>query len=167
MILATHGIVGGAIGYLIPQNPVLSFFLGVISHFVIDAVPHWHYPVFSAKIDRENPLNNDMVLNKWFAGDLFDIGIDFLLGIWIAASVFHPEASVDAAMISILCGAIGGIFPDPLQFVYFKMPNRLLLPLQKFHIWIHAENFLDKRHLIGISSQIAFAALIIWAVIQI
>ncbi len=162
MILSTHGIVGGAIGYLLPQNPILSFFLGCISHFVIDAIPHWQYRVFSSKLDHENPLENDMVLNKWFVVDLFDIGLDFLMGLTISVFVFHPEASLDMALISVLTGALGGVFPDPLQFLYWKMPNKPLRQLQRFHIWIHSEMNIDKKHLLGIITQIAFAIAIIW-----
>ncbi len=167
MILATHGIVGGAIGYLLPQNPILSFSLGILSHFVIDAIPHWHYPLLSGKIDKENPLNNDLLINKWFILDLFNIGLDFIFGIVISVFIFHPEVSFDTAIISILSGAIGGVFPDPLQFIYWKLPNKLMLPLQKFHIWIHSETDIDNKHLIGIMTQIAFAAAVIWTTKQI
>lgn len=162
MILATHGIVGGAIGYLLPKNPILAFFLSFISHFVIDAVPHWHYPVFSAKINKENPLENDMLLNKWFVVDMFDIGLDLLGGLIIAVFIFHQKLSFDMALVSILSGAIGGVFPDPLQFLYWKLPNKPLMYLQEFHIWIHSETYMDDRHIMGITTQIAFSALIIW-----
>ncbi len=167
MILATHGIVGGAIGYLLPQNPLLSFFLGFLSHFLIDAIPHWHYPVLSSKVNPENQMENDMELNRWFIVDLFDIGLDFAAGLAISAFFFHPEISPDPAMMSILSGAIGGVLPDPLQFLYWKMPNRALITLQKFHLWIHSTMNLDKKYLIGITSQAGFAALIIWATLQI
>lgn len=167
MILATHGIVGGAIGYLIPQNPILSFFLGFLSHFVLDAIPHWHYPVFSVKIDKENPMNNDMEINKWFIVDLFDIGIDFMVGIAISILVFHPEISPNITMLAILSGAIGAVLPDPLQFLYWKMPNRALTYLQKFHMWIHSATDINDWHFLGITTQTAFATAIIWLTKQI
>ncbi len=162
MILATHGIVGGAIGYLLPQNPILSFFLGCVSHFVIDAIPHWHYRVFSSKRNHETPLEADMELNKWFIVDLFDIGLDFLIGLAVSVFVFHQNLTFDLALISILAGAFGGVFPDPLQFMYWKMPNKPLRLLQRFHVWIHSETDIDSRHLLGITTQIAFAIAVIW-----
>jgi hypothetical protein len=33
-------------------------------------------------------------------------------------------------------GAWAGILPDPMQFVYYKTRSKLLLPLQRFHIWV-------------------------------
>lgn len=96
-----------------------------------------------------------MLLNKWFIVDLFNIGIDFLAGILISLIFFHPNLSFDIPLVSILAGAIGGVAPDPLQFLYWKIPNRFLTVLQKFHIhFAHSKIDIDSRHLLGISSQV-------------
>ncbi len=161
MILATHAIIGGAIGKLLPNHPILAFTLGFASHFVADAIPHWHYPLFSAKIDKKDPMNNDMLFNKWFVVDLFNIGIDCLLGIAVAVVFLHPPIALDASLVSILAGAIGAVIPDALQFVFWKLPDRPLRALQRFHIWIHSKTDIDAYHLSGIAMQAALAALII------
>lgn len=167
MILATHSITGAAIGYLLPQNPILAFSLGFLSHFLTDAIPHWHYPVFSAKRNPENHMDDNMEMNKWFIVDLLDISLDFAIGLAISIFIFHPEISFDPAMVSILSGAIGGVIPDPLQFLYWKFPNHFIIPLQRFHLWIHSTTDIDKMHLIGIISQAGFAALVIWTALHI
>lgn len=162
MILVTHAIVGGAIGSLIPSQPILAFFLGFLSHFAADAIPHWHYPLFSRKVHDGDPMDNELLLNKWFIVDLFSIGIDFLAGIILSMIFFHPLVSFDTALLSTLAGAIGGVAPDPLQFLYWKIPNKPLIALQKIHInWAHSKINIDSKHLLGISSQVLFAAVII------
>src|SRR5262249_13848298 len=40
MLVTTHVLAGAAIGALV-RRPVAAFGLGVVSHFVMDAVPHW------------------------------------------------------------------------------------------------------------------------------
>ncbi|MDH2348696.1 hypothetical protein [Bradyrhizobium sp. SSUT77] len=55
MILSTHAIVGGAIASLIPDQPALAFVAGIVSHFVIDAIPHSDYlriPIYSGRVFR-------------------------------------------------------------------------------------------------------------------
>ncbi|MBU6141502.1 hypothetical protein KGO95_00080 [Patescibacteria group bacterium] len=161
MILATHAIIGGAIGKFFPNDPILAFTLGFASHFVADAIPHWHYPLFSAKIDRNDPMKNDMLINKWFIVDLFNIGVDCLLGIIVAVVFLHPQAAIDSSLISILAGALGAVVPDALQFVFWKLPDRVLRALQRFHLWIHSKTDIDAYHLSGIAMQAAIAALAI------
>lgn len=164
MILVTHAIIGGAVGRLLPYNPVLAFSLGFLSHFLTDAIPHWHYPLFSRKPKVADPMDSDMLLNKWFVVDLFNIGIDFFAGIAVSLIFFHPAISFDIPLISVLAGAIGGVAPDPLQFIYWKMPNRALTELQKFHIhFAHSKINIDSRHILGISSQILLSVAAILA----
>jgi len=163
MILVTHAIVGGAIGRLIPSHPILAFFLGFLSHFAADAIPHWHYPLISFKHNPKNPMQADMTMNKWFLFDLFNIGIDCLAGLVLSVIFFHPSLSLNTALISIIAGAIGGVAPDALQFIYWKMPNKPLIALQKFHITLmHSKINIDSRHFLGITTQTLFAAAIIF-----
>ncbi len=153
MILVTHGVIGGALGKLLPRHPLLAFFAGFVSHFFADAIPHWHYRLFSFKKDPENPMHGDMLLNKWFVVDLFNIGIDLLAGIVISVVIFHPQVSFDMRLLSIIAGCIGAILPDALEFVYWKMPNKPLTLLTEFHLGVHSKIDIDKKYFLGIASQ--------------
>src|SRR5260370_42631939 len=51
MILSTPAIVGAAIASFLPSHPTTAFVLGFASHFVLDAIPHWDYPIRSAAAD--------------------------------------------------------------------------------------------------------------------
>ena len=43
MLVTNHVLSGALIGYLVP-GPAAGFALGVVSHFVLDIVPHWGVP---------------------------------------------------------------------------------------------------------------------------
>ncbi len=68
MILCTHAIVGGAIASFVPLHPLLMAVVGFASHFAIDAIPHWDYPLQSIAIgkgadNRRLRLNQHVVLD--------------------------------------------------------------------------------------------------------
>jgi len=134
MTLTTHAVVGGFLGAL-TGNPYYSFTIGVMSHFGLDSIPHWDYSLFSKK-EADDPLNEDLVLGNSFIKDLFRIGADFLLGMFLVTlmAFLLPEISTKLFFL----GAIGAVLPDFLQFVYFKMRRGPMRILQTFHIWIHA-----------------------------
>ena len=159
MVLTTHAVAGAAVATLVPSHPVLGFALGFGSHFVLDSVPHWEYPVFSMK-GGKSPLDNDMLINKAFVGDLIRIGIDGMLGITLA--LFFLGTIYHHSFFIIILGAIAGMLPDALQFVYFKWRHEPLVSLQKFHIWVHPKLSLHNKPFIGVLSQIVFIFLIIF-----
>ena len=152
MTLTTHAIVGASIASLIPTHPVLGFTLGFTSHFLLDAIPHWDYILLSSKKDLNNPMNNDLIINKNFIIDLFKISFDAVLGLAVALLLFG--FSNFNLLWAAFWGAIGAMMPDALQFVYFKWRHEPIKSLQKFHLWIHAKKDLNNRPVLGISLQI-------------
>src|SRR3989442_703336 len=81
MILATHAVIGGTIGRLLPESSGFAFALGFISHFAADAIPHWAYRLRSLSEDKGGgPLSKDMRFGKDFAIDLMKIGADVEFG---------------------------------------------------------------------------------------
>lgn len=135
MILVTHAVVGGAVGQII-SNPVLAFSAGFLSHFILDAIPHWDYPLH-AKTGVDLDVDMD-ISSRYFKHDIAKIALDILVGFML---VYFFHLSFWAA-----CGAI---FPDFLQFAYFKLRWRILRWLQSFHIWIHSDLHLDSRPIFG------------------
>jgi hypothetical protein len=153
MVLSTHAIVGGAIASLFPGHPVLAVAAGLASHFAIDAIPHWDYPLRSIAIGT-GADNRGLTVNAALLGDLALIGFDACLGLALAMLLFAN--STTASVVAL--GAIAGMLPDPLQFVQSVFPREPLNSLQQFHSWIHSNRKL--RWPIGVSSQAAFAALV-------
>lgn len=162
MILATHVIVGVAAGRFFPNNPLLAFMTGFASHFLIDAIPHWDYPLKSYTRDKNDPKNlmkADLVMEKGFIRDLVLIAIDIISGITLALYIFGTKGNL--VNISLLMGALGGILPDGLQFLYFKTRKEPFKTLQRFHMWIqnNGENeILQNNHFAGFLSQASCAA---------
>ena len=54
LILATHAIVGAATASQIPNHPVIALLAGIASHFAIDAIPHWDYPLVRRRQQRRS-----------------------------------------------------------------------------------------------------------------
>jgi hypothetical protein len=151
MILSTHAIVGGAIASLFPSHPVLVVAAGFTSHFAIDAIPHWDYPLQAISVRRaagSRAVNLDRRL--WV--DLTLIALDACAGLAIANWLFATPATSGA----ILLGAVAAMVPDPLQVVHALYPREPLKSLQRFHQWIHAKRKLSWP--LGASSQAVFAA---------
>ena len=151
MILSTHAIVGGAIASLFPSHPALVVAAGFASHFAIDAIPHWDYPLQAISV-RPAAGGAALNLDRRLWGDLSLIALDASVGLTLAIWLFATPATIGA----ILLGAVAAMVPDPLQVVHALYPREPLKSLQRFHQWIHAKRELSWP--IGASSQAIFAA---------
>ena len=152
MILSTHAIVGGAIASLFPSHPALVVVAAFASHFAIDAIPHWDYPLRA--ISLKPGANQLRKINRPLCRDLGLIAFDACAGLVLALALFATSATV--AVIAL--GAIVAMLPDPLQFAYSLYPHEPLKSLQRFHVWIHTRRKLSWP--LGASSQALFAAAI-------
>jgi hypothetical protein len=154
MILTTHAIVGAAIATLIPSHPIAALAAGIVSHFAIDAIPHWDYPLRS--MFRGTKQRAALELDRGSIIDFGMVAVDGILGLALAVLLFANPAN----LIAVLCGALGGMLPDPLQFVHWLFPHSPLRILQQFHVWIHSKRKLAWP--IGIASQLSFNAIVIF-----
>lgn len=155
MTLSTHIVTGAAVARIFANNPVTAFVLGWATHYILDSITHWDYKLDNYTGDRVTGLNTKLVLDK---ATLFDVGkvlLDILLGFSVILFISVPSVGITNILLLILVGAIGGAFPDFLQFLYaiFKK-SEILNILQKFHFFVHAKDSLDDRPWIGVSMQI-------------
>src|SRR6266550_4061628 len=136
MILSTHAIVGAAIASFLPSHPTTAFVLGFGSHFVLDAIPHWDYPISSASVNPKigAPVTFDRALLLFASSE----------GLW-----------------SILLGAFGAMLPDPLHTIHAHFPHEPLRSLQRFHRWIHTDKRIKNDIILGVGSQIALVAVVV------
>ena len=165
MVLATHAVVGTIIATSITKDPVLAFSIAFATHFALDHIPHWDYSLYSLKEDKENHFNHDMVLGKTFLIDLCRIGADALLGTIVSfvIAIFIFKSSTPLVVLASVAGAI---MPDPLQFLFWKTKSKILLPLQKFHIWIHGRS-LKIHYVPGVLLQAFVILVVLGAVLMI
>ncbi len=165
MILSTHAVLGAAVARLFPHNPVLGFFLGFISHFVFDAIPHWDYSLRSEVLGDKKEIV-DMRWGKDFLFDIFRLGLDFAAGVGIVFIFFPLHGGKDLA--SLLAGLMGGVLPDALQFFYFKIKKEPLSSLQRFHKFIQSKLTLKHQPRLGIPLQgiIGVAAIVLSLILR-
>ncbi len=154
MILCTHAVVGAALASFVPSHPITAFVVGFASHFALDAIPHWDYPIKSRSVNPR--IGAPMVFDGALLQDAVTIGLDGLFGIIAALFLFGSSANLWA----ILLGAIGAMLPDPLQFVHARLPHEPLLTLQRFHRWAHTDRRI-KGVSLGVCTQAAFVALVV------
>lgn len=127
MVLFPHMLIGAVIGSKI-ANFWAVFVLGIISHFLADAIPHWDYIE-----DLKNELKNNRLI---FA---LKAGADFLAGAGLIYLAFHSSPLFPF----IVAGALAAILPDFWVFVdyfcqvFFKVKNRLLGASYVIHKKIH------------------------------
>jgi hypothetical protein len=154
LTLTTHAVVGAAIVSLMPAHPLLGLCLAFASHFLLDALPHWDYPIRSSSVNPRiaAPMKYDHVLFL----DMLTIGGDAALGVALGVILFTRPTEV--SVILVFFGACAGILPDLLQFAYMRFPREPLTSLQQFHGWIHTSRRMSTRPILGIVSQFAFLA---------
>jgi hypothetical protein len=155
MTLTTHAIVGAALASFLTASPLAAAALAFASHFALDAIPHWDYPIASASVqpDKTAPMRYDRALVR----DVAVIGLDALLGTAIGLALFAAPSD----FWIVLLGAAMAILPDPLQFLYGRFPREPLRTLQRFHGWIHTERRLEGRPVFGLVTQLGFVLLVV------
>jgi hypothetical protein len=155
MILSTHAIAGAAIASFLPSHPAAAFVLGFASHFALDAIPHWDYPIRSASVNPK--INAPVTFDRTLLRDAVTIGADGSFGILAALVLFaSPEG-----LWAVLSGAFGAMLPDPLQFVHARFRHEPLETLQRFHRWIHTDMVIKEHVVLGVGSQLLLVALIV------
>ena len=80
-------------------------------------------------------MNVDMILDYKFLEDILKISLDAIIGLIVSYAIFIYYLNI--SVVTILCGVIGGMLPDALQFVYMEWKRERLTAVQKFHMWVH------------------------------
>ncbi len=102
---------------------------------------------------------DDMTIDRRFVRDLAFVGADCIGGFILVLFIFQGGLGYNSATLSLVSGAVGGVFPDFLQFVYFKIRREPFTSLQRVHNWIHAKRRL--HGFVGIASQLAILAIVV------
>src|SRR5437016_159257 len=99
LILSTHAVVGAAVATLMPDHPGLAFLSGVVSHFAIDAIPHWDYPLRSISV---GPGSRPALTLTWsLFRDFGLIGLDACLGLAVALWLYTSPAGAPSNTATI------------------------------------------------------------------
>lgn len=155
MTLTTHAIVGAALASFLTASPLAAAAVAFASHFALDAIPHWDYPIQSTAVQPNN--TSALAYDRALVRDVVLIGFDALLGTLIGLALFATSANFWV----VLLGAACAILPDPLQFAYGRLPREPLASLQRFHVFIHTNVRLEGRPLLGLVTQVAFVVVVV------
>jgi len=130
MPITPHMLVGAAIGTHSP-GLLIAFCLGLISHYLLDALPHWDY--FPKDYFHKIKITRPEHFKK--------IGLDFILGVMIVSilTFAYPQKFL------ILAGILGALLPDFLQFIYYTFRIKWLKPFTWLHKKIHLYDNLPFR----------------------
>lgn len=119
MMIFPHLAVGGAIGEEL-QNPIAIFFIGFLSHFIFDLVPHYH----PQGLESGEKLNKRVVLITIGEGlvSLVTLGLIYFL---------KPNPL-------IIWGAFSAILPDIIEVLHFlPLLEKVLEPYHQFKTKVH------------------------------
>lgn len=153
MLLASHIIVSGALGAQ-TENYFLAAALGLISHYALDAVPHWDYyisPDFDSKAKQEGWR---FLKGKFFAKELTKISVDILIGLILVFILLKNFDEIN--LISVFISIFFGVLPDPLQLLYLVTNWRFLKPNHEIQLYLHTLIYKTKPGFaLGIITQAA------------
>lgn len=118
-----HAVTGALVAAAI-DKPAIALPAALLSHFVIDAVPHWNYEL-KPRIGRRQVVM------------LADLALSLALLMVLALSV-------DANPWLVILGGLLGILPDTMWLRFFitgrpsihGSPKRLINKIRRLHFWI-------------------------------
>lgn len=111
-----HALTGAAIGVALWQQPLLVMPIALVSHFVLDAIPHFDHPYYT--FGHKHAI-------KFYAAD----GIICVLGI-AAAIWLAPHA-----LLAICLGAAFAMLPD-LTLIHYYTRGKPKHWFHNFHLGI-------------------------------
>ena len=144
-----HAITGATVAAAI-NRPLLSLPAALLSHFVVDIIPHWNYKVPGGAQARIKVMVVDLCLS---------LGLLLILAM-----------TVDAKPWLIFAGGLVAISPDIMWLEYFLTgrpamkgnPKRLINRVRKFHLWIQWSETSW-----GIYTEALWFILMLWLIYQV
>lgn len=125
MTTTTHTAIGTVIGLYI-LNPFLGFFVGLVSHFLVDIIPHGDGDMRSEE-ERKLDKNN----KKVFLYGTLDVLIAFFLLI-IVVNIRNPEFTLPLTM-----AIAGSVLPDLIVGIHDATKWKFLEKFVAIHWFFH------------------------------
>jgi len=152
MLITPHLLVGAAIGAKI-KHFGWTIGLGLISHFVLDKIPHWVYGIKVLKNFSQTKFCKTLIF-------FLQMAADGLMGLVIIFLIVWQKNMINLNYLSfIMAGALAAIFPD-LILGFIKIFNLESKKLSKMYIYFHEKichsrkGHIAKPNLLGLGSQI-------------
>jgi hypothetical protein len=152
MTIATHAVVAAASAQILSYSPLDAFLLGVFSHFILDAIPHWDYNL--------DILSQGFKM-KPIIKDSLRLALDFLIGFLL---IFFFFQWLEPFNFILWSAALGAITPDILHNLENFWKTKTLSLFSKFHHWCHCKKDLNNAFL-GIIIQLFVITVFIYLTI--
>ncbi len=169
MILSSHIVIAAAaaapllIHPLTPSKAAAILGIAVLSHYALDAIPHWDYKLASVvkKDDSHGPDSLEFYpRKKLFFEDLSKAALDGLLGLIVAFLMLHLSFNLrDLALLSL--AAFSAVLPDVASMCYIIFPMPPFSWFYKAHI-VHTKYRWQRGWMLGALSQVATVTVIVW-----
>ena len=137
MLLLPHALAGAAIGrhsVSFTKSAVIVFFLGLLSHYLLDAVPHW-----DVVIGREWYMNTGEYYSwRTYLQVLLDAGLAIVI---LFLTIRKHRQNLPLVAKLMMWGAIGAVTPDLLDNVPLLQDITGQIPIlsheREVHLWAH------------------------------
>ncbi|MCX6730050.1 MAG: hypothetical protein NT058_00935 [Candidatus Portnoybacteria bacterium] len=149
MILFPHIIVGAVIGSKV-NNFWLVAILGLVSHLILDQIPHWDYLTYQDVTDFKKGKKLKTILKA---------SIDIITGfVFLFIFICNYQLSFKQLML-IIVGIFFSVLPDFIWGLSMIFDNKTLFKYRNFNNKIHCKTQKEgKITFLGIFSQIAIIA---------
>jgi len=151
MVLTPHILVGAAIGAK-TQNLGLIVILAIISHFILDRIPHWDYS--NKELETFSQNKSCKTLFNFF----LKIAIDGLMGLIIVIFIIWQKNIINPKyLFYVLIGISASLLPDILLGFakFFSNKSRVLRVYKNLHEkTLHNPKHIKKPTLLGLGTQL-------------
>ena len=132
MLYLIHAFAGCLIGGYVSSSIIIVIFLAVISHFLIDMLPHWDGPFNKKHFKKTGKIKAHKSI---YAMET----VDFLIAIGILLLMIYKFPFLDSRLM--IAGTIASLAPDVIKAGYFSpLKNRKsFMSYLQFHSKIQNE----------------------------
>lgn len=154
MLETPHVLVGAAIATQIP-NPAVSIPLALISHVLLDRIPHWnpHFYTETQKYGQPTPKSTAIAI--------VDSVIALGAGVYLASRLLPNYGQV----VSVLAACLASVLSDQIKLPYFFFKQRTGF----FKFWTELERSwqVEASFIPGVITQILVAlAALKWIMVK-
>lgn len=149
MTTTTHTAIGSIIGLTI-LNPILGFTIGLISHFLVDIIPHGDGDM---RDDEERELEKKNY--KVIAYGAVDVLIAFFF-LLLIVNIRQPEY-----LLPLTAAIAGSVLPDLIVGLHDVTQAKILKPFVQLHWFFHdmyIKRYKDIKLSYALASQAGFIA---------
>lgn len=150
MVLAPHIIVGALIGSRIHSFWIVAI-LGLVSHFVLDQIPHWDYLSYQDVINFKKGKKTKAILKTF---------IDVVVGLILLFVFICSHQLTSDQLTLVIVGAFFSVLPDFIWGLSMIFDNKILSKYRDFNNRINYKSKKeDKPTLLELFTQIVVIAI--------